>query len=314
MFAMLGIMYVLLRRDKLARTSAPDWTYYAWSAALAASVIFTAQSTFLRERAVRREYVYRLPMQIQGFLNSDPRADAKEVRYITFTLDGYHLVTSDQNGIWVDPPADAFNDDLSFTSNFELLLVERGKSPKSEIIDLWNPSHVVVDDARDPMLSADGQSLAFVRDDHGRGRLMVRTAIQFDSASSGASLTPPSLNVYEASFLSETEYAFSAVDGGRPPQIYLTDATHANVPLALGESRYPALSPNGRWMAYSKFEHGAWNLWIRNQKTGATRRIGNVPCNELQPVWKDDSKTLLYVTDCGRSLWFTAIAQRRIIP
>jgi hypothetical protein len=28
----------------------------------------------------------------------------------------------------------------------------------------------------------------------------------------------------------------------------------------------------------------------------------------------NDSKTLLYSTDCGRSLWFTAIARRRVIP
>ena len=142
---------------------------------------------------------------------------------------------------------------------------------------------------------------------------MVRTAFQSNAASEVA-LTPPSLNVYEASFLSEREYAFSAAEGRSPPEIYLTDVTHKNALLALGESRYPALSPNGRWMAYSHFDHGAWNLWIRDQKTGATRRIANVPCNELQPAWEDDSKTLLYGADCGRSLWFTAVARRRVIP
>jgi len=85
------------------------------------------------------------------------------------------------------------------------------------------------------------------------------------------------------------------------------------VPLALGESRYPALSPDGQWMAYSHFDHGAWNLWLRNERTGATRRIANVPCNQIQPAWEPDSKTLLYSTDCGRSLWFTAIARRKVV-
>ncbi len=142
---------------------------------------------------------------------------------------------------------------------------------------------------------------------------MVRTEFQSSTATELA-LTPPSLNVYEASFLSEGEYAFSAVKGRRPPQIYLTDIIHANAPLALGESRYPALSPNGRWMAYSHYDRGTWNLWVRDQRTGGTRRIGDVPCNELQPAWEKDSKTLLYDTDCGRSLWFTAVARRRVIP
>ena len=61
-------------------------------------------------------------------------------------------------------------------------------------------------------------------------------------------------------------------------------------------------------------ENGAWNLWIRDQKTGLTRRVGNVPCNQIQPSWMSDSKTLLYSTDCGRSLWFTAIARHKVIP
>jgi Tol biopolymer transport system component len=122
------------------------------------------------------------------------------------------------------------------------------------------------------------------------------------------------MNVYEGAFLSEREYAFSAAADGNLPTVYLTDATHRNAPLALGESRYPALSPDGHWLAYSHFENGAWNLWIRDQKTGATQRIGNVPCNQIEPSWEDDSKTLLYGTDCGRGLWFTAIARRRVVP
>jgi Glycosyltransferase family 87/WD40-like Beta Propeller Repeat len=313
MLFMLAGIYGLLWHDRPAKTSARDWTHYAWGAAMVMSVIFTAGSTLLRERAVRREYAYRLPLETQGFLNADPRAVGKGVRYIAFTLGGYHLVTSDQDAVWTDPAPDSPDDDLSFTSGFGHLWVERGKSARSEIIDLRDPSHVVLDGARDPILSADAQSLAFVRDDHGRGQLMMRTAFQSNAATEVA-LTPPSLNVYEASFLSEREYAFSAVEGRQPPQIYLTDAMHANAPLALGVSRYPALSPNGRWMAYSHFEHGAWNLWVRDQKTGITRRIGDVPCNELQPAWEDDSKTLLYDTDCGRSLWFTAVARRTVIP
>jgi Tol biopolymer transport system component len=89
---------------------------------------------------------------------------------------------------------------------------------------------------------------------------------------------------------------------------------HANALLPLGESRYPALSPDGRWMAYSHLEDGVWNLWVRDQRTGSTRRLADVPCNQIQPSWEDGSKTLLYGTDCGRSLWFTAVARRPVVP
>jgi hypothetical protein len=313
MVSVLSGMYALLWHGRPLRSPARDWTRYAWAAAMAVSVILSARSTFLRERAVRREYVYRVPLPTQGFLNADPQSSGAGMRFIAFMLSGYHLMTTDQNSVSIDPPDGSPTDDLSFASELGNVWVERGLSPYSQIVEIRNPSRVVIDYAREPMISSDGQSLAFIRDDHGRGRLMVRRAFQ-SAAGNEVALTSSSLNVYEASFFSEQEYAFSAVEGWHPPQIFLTDAAHLNSPLALGESRYPALSSDGRWMAYSHFENGAWNLWIRDQKTGETRRIADEPCNQVQPSWENDSKTLLYSTDCGRSLWFTAVSRRRVMP
>jgi WD40 repeat protein len=265
------------------------------------------------ERAVRLEYIYRLPLQSKALLLADPQPAAQGARYIEFTSDGYRLAMNGERVITDESAADSQDDDLSFTGTPGSELIERARNPHSTIINTRNPQRVVVDDAREPMLSSDGQSLAVIHDDHGRGRLLTRR-MDATSTASESELTPSSLNIYEASFLSEEEYAFSAAEQGHPPQIYLKDATHANEPLALGESRYPALSPDRRWMAYSRLDRGVWNLWLRDQESGATRRIADVPCNQIQPTWEGDSKTLLYGTDCGRSLWFTALARRRVIP
>lgn len=309
----LGVLtgiYALLWREQPSNASARDWTRFAWAAALILFVAFNARATFLRESGMRREYAYRLPLPRQGYLNADPQSDGAGVRYIAFTLGGYHLVTSGEGGTSAETGSSG--DILSFSGGGPgHLWVEQGGSPHSKIDDLRNSPGPAIEDARDPMLSADRRSLAFVRDHNGRGRLMMRATEQ---SAAEVVLTPPSLNVYEASFLSAKEYAFSAVEGRRPPRIYLTDAAHENVMLALGESRYPALSPDGRWMAYSGFEHGVWNLWLRDERTGAIGRIANVPCNQIQPSWEADSKTLLYSTDCGRSLWFTAVARRKVAP
>jgi Tol biopolymer transport system component len=171
----------------------------------------------------------------------------------------------------------------------------------------------VIKDGQNPALSSDGEDLAFVRADHGRGQLMVLRSFQ-SGHSAEVALTPSSINVYDASFISARDFAVSGLENGRPAQIYLTDQSHGNAPLDLGESRYPALSPDGNWMAFSHLEHGVWNLWIRDQQTGATRRVADVPCNQIESSWEADSKTLVYADDCGRSLWFTAIARRRVIP
>jgi hypothetical protein len=312
MFALLFGIYVLLWRDRSSVDVSRDWTHYAWVTAMAVSVVFTMLSTLHRERAVRQEYAYRIPLQAQGLLNAGPRSAGAGVRYIAFTDDGYRLITEGPSVESADPPIASPVDDLSFSSGFGHVWVERSGST-SRIADLRDPSQTMIADGEDPMISGDGRSLAFLRDDHGRGQLMVRTGFQFNRPTDVA-LTQPRLNVYEASFKSPTEYAFSAADERHPPQIYLRDTTHTNTPLDLGEVRYPALSPDGRWMAYSRLDHGAWNLWLRNQGSGATRRIADIPCNQIEAAWEDDSKTLLYSTDCGRSLWVTAIARRRVVP
>jgi Tol biopolymer transport system component len=182
-------------------------------------------------------------------------------------------------------------------------------------VDVSAASRVVASDAREPMVSADGKELAFVRDEHGRGRMMVRG---LDGGAEKA-LTPPELNVYEAALQSEDEYAFAAAQGAGWPRIYLTDhargeAARGDGTVEIADARYPAISPDGRWLAYSHMERGVWNLWVMDLASGAERRIADVPCNQVQPSWENDSKTLLYGTDCGRSVWFTAVARRRVVP
>jgi len=311
---MLIVLLTLYRRlwqggpkDKFAW----DWTRYAWGAAMVASVVWSVAATFRLERAEQQELVYRVPLQVLGFLNADPQPAGTGIRYAAFTINGYRVITQNQYGV-LDPASDASYDDLSFMDRPRGIFVERARSGGSQIVNLQAPFSPIVENGRDPMLSEDGEDLAFIRDDHGHGRLVVRRKCFLKNATDLA-LTAARLSVYEASFVSEKEYAFSASENGGSPQIYLTDLTHRSMPLALGNTRYPALSPDARWMAYSHLDRGVWNLWVRNQQTGETHRIANVPCNQIEPSWMADSKTLLYSTDCGRSLWFTAVARRRVV-
>jgi hypothetical protein len=309
MLAVLLGTYVLLWKDRRGQSPARDWTQYAWATLAAVAALLAARSSFHLQQAVRQEYAYRVPFPSPSLLQADPVAADSNTTFVAASGNGYHLTTAGA-APWVDT---SMGDDLSFAVSSNQIWVEKDRSGDSAIVDLRDGAHVIVAGGREPILSADGQDLAFIRSDHGRGRLAMRQSFR-TNGSSELSLTPPSFNVYEATFLSATNYAVSAAEDGRPPQIYRFHGNSANAPLALGESRYPALSPDEHWMAFSRLEHGVWNLWLRNEETGTLGRVADVPCNQIQPSWEKDSKTLVYATDCGRSLWLTAVARRRVIP
>ena len=86
--------------------------------------------------------------------------------------------------------------------------------------------------------------------------------------------------------------------------VYVTENFHVQGGLALDQMGW----------AFQSFAGGSWNLYLRDLRTGAIHRLTDAPCNQIQPSWEADSKTLLYATDCGRALWFTAIARRQFLP
>lgn len=305
---LLGI-YTLLWSDRASHEPWWNWRRFASTATMAGCVVLSVVSTLRRENNVRQEYAYRLHLATQDFIEANPTSNGEGLRYIEFSPTGYNLVRPDRKELAVDPPHD---DDLSYAASGGAW-VERATDPDSQIVEAQDFAHVVAIGAREPMVSADGQTLALIRDQRGFGRLVAIEAFRSPQRTE-TFLSPPSLNTYEASFISPHEYAFSAAEDGRSPTVYLTDGTHSNAPIGLGESRYPALSPDRRWLVFSHLEEGAWNLWLRDEASGALRRIADVPCNQIQPSWEKDSRTVLYATDCGRSLWFTAVARRQIIP
>jgi hypothetical protein len=320
---MLGVLfghYALQWRGLPLAAKGRDRTGYAWAAAMLVFVLVSIHSTLRVERGERKEYLYRLPPAAQGFANTHSQRSGTEMRFIRFSFAGYQLVTKSDWVVREHPSNWAPDDIVTFTASAGKVYAERvsasaSGSPAphfSEIVDVLDHSRVIVEHAHDPELSRDDRLLAFLRDDHGRAQLMLRRHLE--SAASDVPLTPTGWNVYEASFLSGGDYAVAATKFGGSPQIYLTDSTHQLAPVALPDSRYPALSLDGRWMAYSHLDHGFWNLWLRDESSGTSRRIANEPCNQMQPSWESDSKTLLYGSDCGRSIWFTAISQRKVIP
>ena len=104
--ALLMGIYLLLWRDHPAESSQTKWPNYAWAVAMTAIAILGVRSTLHLQRAVRREYAYRVPLRTQTFLDANPDSDGGALRYIGFTLNGYQLLSADQDAPLDPTPED----------------------------------------------------------------------------------------------------------------------------------------------------------------------------------------------------------------
>ncbi|NUQ31181.1 MAG: DUF2029 domain-containing protein [Acidobacteriaceae bacterium] len=302
MMAATAAMALLLWREREGSTRFWTLENRLFAALFLLSAGLTVTRTLKLETLARTEMAYRLPADhAMGYLRSSPQSSDGKLRYIAMMPMGYRLVTEDgMTRTWDESGFD----DLSFAVNGNDVWVERAQARQSVIVR-QSDVRPLVTGAHDPAFSATSGA-AYLRDHLGRGQLWL--------AGSSQPLTPESLNIYEAAFHSRDLYAVSAALHGGAPELYLKFSDNALTMLPVGEARYPAISPDGKWLAYSRFEDGFWNLWLRNLSSGATQRITELPCNQIQPSWEQDSKHIVYGSDCARALWFTAVSRRQIVP
>lgn len=115
-------------------------------------------------------------------------------------------------------------------------------------------------------------------------------------------------------FLPDGSLIFAAEQDNDPSSLYLAKSANEIQNLHIPGARYPAASPDGRWLAYSQLDRGVWNLWLKDMRTGTVRSITDSACNNISPAWSPDSKTLIYASDCERALWLTALHRLQVVP
>jgi Tol biopolymer transport system component len=77
--------------------------------------------------------------------------------------------------------------------------------------------------------------------------------------------------------------------GGRTIQITNTPAVTETT---------PALSPDGRWVAYESDEGGAKNIWVQEFPSGGSKRAVTTK-GGMEPRWRKDGRELFYLTPSG---------------
>jgi hypothetical protein len=276
-----------------------------WAVALIAILAFSIASNLRHQQGLYADYQWRISAPKDIYMAVDPAIQQDEVLFIAMLGDGYHSAVNHLGTVQFSSTSP--DDYLALTAKNRERWVEQTGHESTVVSTLEGRGNIRR--AESPVASVDGRWLAFLREKGGRARLWVHALDQPNKAD--RPLTPPQLNVFEMSFLPNGDLVFAASAGGRPG-LFTANQAGSIKSLGIGDARYPSVSPDGHWLAYSELQGGNWNLWLRDLDNGQTHRFSHAPCNNIEPTWAADSQTLVYASDCGRALWFTALCRRGI--
>ena len=168
-----------------------------------------------------------------------------------------------------------------------------------------------VAEGQDPAISADGRWLAFIRDNREDAGGNPAIWISKDGAPPAPARSSQNLPDVLEMTVTPSGDIIAAAGGAASPQLILlhTDSGQAQ-PLTdiTGPVRYPAISPDGKRLAFSRRESGSWHLFVRDLVHGTEQQFTSAACNAVSPSW-EDSQTLLYASDCGRGLDLSAMVR-----
>jgi Tol biopolymer transport system component len=304
------LSYLMLNRQQLPNLSRTR-DRWLWAGVLVAALTFGMASTFHHQRGLYSDYSSRLRTSPDILLATNPVVQGDSVLFTAMFTDGYRTAIRNLASTHVNYSAeDRFSQSVAVgkiwteESGLTSRILSRGMGDQSPQLE--------VEDAEFPVASADGKFLAYLRSTKGRSRMWLRSLKT--GGPGDTPITPPELDVREMSFFPHDSLVFSAAANSGAPQLFSVDLAGNIRPLESGEARYPSVSPDGRWLAYSRQDRGIWNLWLMDLQTNETRRFTNEECNDIAPNWGGDSRTLVFASDCGRALGFTALRHRRVRP
>jgi glycosyl transferase family 87/WD40 repeat protein len=307
---MCGVCYFTLSREDPFRANlAVDRSI--WAAAFVALFVIQVLSALRHQRGLYDSYQNRVSLPADILSASVPRVTRSDgISFIALTTDGYKL-GSVRNG--VVSFAASTKDQLAHTGGENDTWWEEAGT-QSHIVRLGTngPAILEIADAESPVVSADGQRLAYLRSDRGRNSLWIRSLS--DPSRPDAQLTSNAFDVEEMTFVPDGSLIFAGEQPGQGSELFQITPSGKISSLHSAPARYPAASPDGHWLAYSRLEGGVWKLWLQDLRTGQIRRITSAECNDISPAWQPDSKTIAYASDCGRALWFTALVREQVLP
>lgn len=224
-------------------------------------------------------------------------------------LQGPPLTLPENGGNWFHPAA---------SDRADSIWAEQPMSGQSRIVRFNNAAQgispaVEAEQAEEPVVSRDGKFLAFLRPLNGRNSLWIAplgTPPGKEHEVAGAEY-----DVREANFLADHRVVFSSKRSGQFALYVTTPAGSVEeLDRPACAARFPSMSTDGRWLAFSCYERGHWQLHAMEWDGSRNVQFTTAECNSVSPSWTPDSKRLVYATDCGRGLNLAALAEVTVTP
>ena len=156
---------------------------------------------------------------------------------------------------------------------------------------------------RRPLWSPDGRSVAFVRDTLNTSAVYARPA---DGSGQDRLLVRLDRQLQEAVWSRDGRWIVTRTDNGAKGAgdivaVKLGDTTQVPVVASPFSELHPALSPDGKWLAYASNESGTNEVYVRPfpEPGGGRWQVSNG--GGSQPVWSPDGRELFFL-DAGAHL------------
>ncbi|MDZ7375375.1 MAG: hypothetical protein ONB13_02035, partial [candidate division KSB1 bacterium] len=85
-----------------------------------------------------------------------------------------------------------------------------------------------------------------------------------------------------------------------PARAYHQITTHPDV------DAYPAISPDGRWVAFASRRSGNMDIWLKPVAGGSAIQVTRHRADDTMPTWSPDGKKIVFVSyreDAQGDLW-----------
>jgi hypothetical protein len=294
------------------------------SAFLAAVVliVLTAAGFVSTQRHLRGQfenYSTRIATTPGGLLASEPAVSAMGILFTTMTPTGYTIRRQQNEAVMelAEIGEDWFH--ASAADETDVAWAEQSTRDGSRVVRLaldsaGHATKVAIDEenAQEPIVSRDGQFLAFLRSANGRNSLWVReigATGGIREPGEAREIAGEDYDVHEATFLPDHRMIFSAKKNGK---FAFYVARHSGgveeLRNPICSARYPAISPDGQWIAFSCELGESAEIHVTDLDGNHDKQLTSGDCNSISPAWTTDSKHLVYATDCGRGLGLTALA------